>query len=436
MTSNFTAFLRPFRAACLFVLLTVCCGGCSDSGSVDETPPADQLALSPSSLVFDEQDPAKNEFTVTVTDGLTWVLQVKPSAAGCKFSASSGRGSGSFRVEQMPDDSSIEIEAVHTYNNGTQLKSNSVRITRGKAVLEPTLELAPEKLTFDPDDASANTVQVRSNTVWSAVASDEGLVFSPASGENDGAITVTAAPAGKTSVITVTAGEGEQTVTRQVEITCENEIPVPEETIYYDDFDQTPFSGWADASAAWQNPTGPGAAGVTYTSARTRINNDNFGSSGRYPGASGANYVRIWFDNGPYFIVNDIALTPDQVDLTLSLGASFTAADCLIELSGDGSYWQRIDYTGSRAYNIWERISVDFTLAVPVQRLFIRFTPQGSQSYGVNFDDLKLTTGPGGQTVDLDGGDYRFPELPSNWTAPTSSQAVVSGDYAFFRGVL
>ena len=114
------------------------------------------------------------------------------------------------------------------------------------------------------------------------------------------------------------------------------------------------------------------------------------------------------------------------------MGASFTAADCLIELSGDGSYWQRIDYTGSRAYNIWEQISVDFTLAVPVQRLFIRFTPQGSQSYGVNFDDLKLTTGPGGQTVDLDGGDYRFPELPSNWTAPTSSQAVVSGDYAFF----
>lgn len=111
--------------------------------------------------------------------------------------------------------------------------------------------------------------------------------------------------------------------------------------------------------------------------------------------------------------MNDIALTPDQVDLTLSLGASFTAADCLIELSGDGSYWQRIDYTGSRAYNIWEQISVDFTLAVPVQRLFIRFTPQGSQSYGVNFDDLKLTTGPGGQTVDLDGGDYRFPELPS-----------------------
>lgn len=432
MTSNFTAFLRPFRAACLFVLLTVYCGGCSDSGSVDETPPADQLALSPSSLVFDEQDPAKNEFTVTATDGLTWVLQVKPSAAGCKFSASSGRGSGSFRVEQMPDDSSIEIEAIHAYNNGTQLKSNSVRITRGKAVLEPTLELAPEKLTFDPDDASANTVQVRSNTVWSAVANDEELVFSPASGENDGVITVTAAPAGKTSVITVTAGEGEQTVTQQVEITCENEIPVPQETIYYDDFDQTPFSGWADASAAWQNPTGPGAAGVTYTSARTRINNDNFGSSGRYSGASGANYVRIWFDNGPYFIVNDIALTPDQVDLTLSLGASFTAADCLIELSGDGSYWQRIDYTGSSAYNIWERISVDFTLAVPVQRLFIRFTPQGSQSYGVNFDDLKLTTGPGGQTVDLDGGDYRFPELPSNWIAPTSSQAVVSGDYAFF----
>ncbi len=65
----------------------------------------------------------------------------------------------------MPDDSSIEIEAIHAYNTGTQLKSNSVRITRGKAVLEPTLELAPEKLTFDPDDASANTVQVRSNTV-------------------------------------------------------------------------------------------------------------------------------------------------------------------------------------------------------------------------------------------------------------------------------
>ena len=68
------------QAACLFVLLTVCCGGCSDSGSVDETPPADQLALSPSSLVFDEQEPAKNEFTVTATDGLTWVCLLYTSS--------------------------------------------------------------------------------------------------------------------------------------------------------------------------------------------------------------------------------------------------------------------------------------------------------------------------------------------------------------------
>ena len=61
-------------------------------------------------------------------------------------------------------------------------------------------------------------------------------------------------------------------------------------------------------------------------------NNDNFGSSGRYPGASGANYVRIWFDNGPYFIVNDIVLTPDQVDLTSTFKRAIFTADLFFRL--------------------------------------------------------------------------------------------------------
>ena len=209
MTPNFTVLFRPLRAVCLIVLLAICCSGCSDSDPVD-TPLADQLALSPSSLTFDEQDPAKNVITVTATEGLTWALRLIPSAEGCKLSTLSGRGSGTLRIEEMPNDSSIDITAVHTYSDGTQLKSNSVRVMRGNAEPDPdkpSLELSVEKLTFDPDNIAVNIVEVQCNTTWSASTEDAELQFSPASGENDGVITVTAAPANKTSVITVTAGE-------------------------------------------------------------------------------------------------------------------------------------------------------------------------------------------------------------------------------------
>lgn len=324
----------------------------------------------------------------------------------------------------MFDGSSVEITAIHSYSDGTQLKSNTVRITRGNAEPDPdkpSLELSAEKLTFDPDNAAVNIIEVECNTTWSASTEDAGLRFSPASGQDDGVIVVTAAPANKTSVITVIAGEGEDAVTKRVEVTYE--VSVPAETIYYDNFDQTSFKGWADGSAAWQNPTGPGAAGVTYACYRTWISSDSYGSQGRYPGASGGNYVRVYFDREPYFVVNDIALTPDQTNLTLSLGGSFTASDCLIQLSKDGVYWKKIDYTGAKTYNTWEQISVDFTLAEPAERLFIRLTPQGSQNYGVNFDDMRLSTGPGGQSVSLAKPvrNYRWAELPAG--------AVSAGDY-------
>lgn len=429
--SSFILFLkRPFGmfrwsfVVVLAVVLTML-AGCSGSDGVDDTK-EDQLTLSPETLTFSETDAASNTVTVTATEGLTWSLEISPDE-GVSVNRTSGVGSGSFRIETMPYESGVTIRAVHRYDDGRQpLRSNATQVTRGKAPDDPTdevsLEVIPDEIQFNPDDPAANVVTVRSNAAWKATTQSSGLAFTPAEGEGDGTIQITASPANETSTITVTAGEGDQAVTREVSVTY-TPAPVEAELIYYEDFDGTPYSDWADKSTSWQNPVGPGASAVSYTTRRARLYNEQFGSAGRYPEASGVNHMRVWFDQDPYFVVNEISLTPDQTNLTLSMGSSFTSSDCRIMLSSDGVSWKEISYQGATTYNYWEYISVDFTLAAPVDKLYIRLAPHGSQSYGINFDDLMLSTGPGGQVVSLETvvRDYRWAELPL--------EAYSTGDY-------
>ena len=407
-----TAYLLSFSA----------CGGDSTD---DPAPETDYLKINPTTdFTFNESDLSKNTFTVSANADLSWQATASP-AEGVSFSRTLGSGNGSFTLTDMPAGATVEIYAKHSYSDGRPtLESNRVKVTRTKAAI--LLTVSPSKLTFDESDAAKNTVEVRSNAAWRVSSPSQGVTFSPAEGTGDGTLRITAAPIGE-STLTVTAGEGEKAVGRTVTITYAV-TPPPADPIYRLDFGSG-GSDWANRLEEWKTQSGTGAADVVYANNNVRINNDNFGSAGRYEGASGGCYAKMFYDAATdYFEVQQIALPAGKTDFRLSFGTICRTADLSLRLSADGRRWVEADFTGAPAYNTWTLATCDFSLTQPVTRLYIRLQPKGvTQSYGLNFDDIALTESTGGgQSVTLkeDTEPYRWPELPANFEQPGANQAI------------
>ncbi len=202
---------------------------------------------------------------------------------------------------------------------------------------------------------------------------------------------------------------------------------------------------WANQDTDWQTQSGSGAATVRYETYNVQIASP-YGSTGHYVGASGGSYARMYEDpSTDYFVIRNITLPAGQTAYTLSFGTIFPEGDMNLEVSGDGTSWKSLTYKGASVYNTWELATVGFTLAKSVERMSIRFVPTGvDRDYGLNFDDIVLTTGGGGQTVDLgtatdpDPGskEYRWAELPATPSDMTDkkihtfwSTTVSSGQY-------
>lgn len=306
--------------------------------------------------------------------------------------------------------------------------------------------------TFNENDPTKNVIQVLANTEWTVYWTPEtsGVSVSPATGSGNGSFYVADMPAGQTLKFGVKTASG-KTASQFVTVTRtsgpggddgddEGDTPTGE-TVFNLDFGDGTGGIWADTNEEWKTQTGSGVSTVTYYMSRMRINNDNFGSSGRYAGASGKAYAKIWTDGDPgYFTIRNITLPAGQTAYTLTFGTIFPEGDMNLEVSADGSSWKKLTYKGASAYNTWTKASVGFTLADAVPNLSIRYSVTGVQrEHGLNFDDILLTTGGGGQEIDFETtsaeDDYRFPELPANWAAPSYpsvTAATLSGDYAFF----
>lgn len=307
---------------------------------------------------------------------------------------------------------------------------------------------------FNETDPSVNVIQVLANTAWQVfwTPASDGVTVEPAAGSGNGSFRVTAMPAGQTLRFGVRTADGRSidqyvTVTRAAESGGEDDeedgdegegqLPIGE-TLFSLDFGNGEGGVWADTNNEWKTQTGSGAATVSYNMYRMRINNDNFGSANRYTGASGHSYAKIFTDGDPgYFTIRDISLPEGQTAFWLSFGAIFPEGDMRLEVSADGATWHQLTYKGAATYNVWTPVSVGFTLSAPVAKLSFRYSVTGVQrAYGLNFDDVVLKAGGGGQTVDLGStpadDDYRFPELPANWVAPASDAAAIAGDFAFF----
>lgn len=349
-----------------------------------------------------------------------WQVFWTPESAAVRVEPVSGSGNGVFYVRDMPKGASVQV-GVRAASGKTSGKP--VTVTRAADAVGVTLSVAPGNLDFNP--AGENRITVTSNAAWQASCPDAALKFSPASGTGDGVITVSDVPAGKRCVLTVTAGTGSDAKSETVEIV--RRADVQDDPFFTLDFGDGAGGVWADGNQEWKTQTGAGASTVSYEVYNMRINNDNFGSAGKYAGASGKAYAKLFYDPAKtYFTIAHIALPAAETDYTLSFGAIFEAGDMTLAISADGKSWKPLTYTAAPTYNTWTLTRVGFTLKEPVGELYIRFSPTGTErAYGLNFDDIRLTTGGGGQQVDLGtGAGLRWAELPSNFETPSSDQFV------------
>lgn len=349
-----------------------------------------------------------------------WQVFWTPESAAVRVEPVSGSGNGVFYVRDMPKGASVQV-GVRAASGKTSGKP--VTVTRAADAVGVTLSVAPGNLDFNP--AGENRITVTSNAAWQASCPDAALKFSPASGTGDGVITVSDVPAGKRCVLTVTAGTGSDAKSETVEIV--RRADVQDDPFFTLDFGDGAGGVWADGNQEWKTQTGAGASTVSYEVYNMRINNDNFGSAGKYAGASGKAYAKLFYDPAKtYFTIAHIALPAAETDYTLSFGAIFEAGDMTLAISADGKSWKQLTYTAAPTYNTWTLTRVGFTLKEPVGELYIRFSPTGTErAYGLNFDDIRLSAGGGGQQVDLGtGAGLRWAELPSNFETPSSDQFV------------
>lgn len=396
----------PFPVSGAFALCLLLLASCGGDDSSDEG----YAAIESASFTFDETTPANNAVRVIANTG--WQVFWTPESAAVRVEPVSGSGNGVFYVRDMPKGASVQV-GVRAASGKTSGKP--VTVTRAADAVGVTLSVAPAELLYDPASPASNVVTVTTNASWKAACPNSALKFSPASGTGSTTITIADAPAGQRTTLTVTAGEGSGAKTATCVIVRNPETPV--ETVFSLDFGNGAGGVWAGANQEWKTQTGTGASTVTYAVNNVRINNDNYGSAGKYSGASGKAYAKMFYNaSTDYFVIQDISLPAGQTNFTLAFGAIFPADDVSLTVSADGAVWKPLVYTGASAYNMWTGTTVGFTLAQPVPKLWIRLAPTGTErAYGLNFDDIRLTTGGGGQQVDLGTTvvGYRWAELPA-----------------------
>ena len=283
--------------------------------------------------------------------------------------------------------------------------------------------------TFNENDPTKNVIQVLANTEWTVYWTPEvsGVSVSPATGSGNGSFYVADMPAGQTLKFGVKTASG-KTASQFVTVTRTSgpggddgddggDTPAGE-IVFSLDFGAAPASAdFADSFTSWQTQTGSGAGSVGYASYGVKIRS---GYDGASAGASGKGYATMTATKATnYFTVKNISLPAGVQNFTLSFYAAFATGDVVLSVS-DGSSTRALTYQASSSYNVWSEVTVGFTLANPVSNLTITLAPSqafnyNDRQYGLNFDDIVLTTGGGGQQIDFgaSGKEYRWAELPA-----------------------
>lgn len=296
----------------------------------------------------------------------------------------------------------------------------------------PFLEVSPTSLIFTTDgvpaEGSQASFEILTNRHWTATVKDDKSWVTLSATEGDGSATIQVSiPEGindEANIDIQISNKVGPLMTETVKITSGNIVPA--EVIYHETVGSTTVTNpypYVDAYEGWAK-TGIGAANVTYSGQKATIRSSGLPNNNpsAYDGASGPNVV--FFGTLPAdFVIGDIALTTEQTNLKLTFGASysykaegatdydntFDPSKFTVSLSGDGNTWVPVTYTknnGDAETPYWIFATANFTLKQTSAKLYIKFTALAASA--IRLDDITLSTGNGGQEIDL--GNVTPPE--------------------------
>lgn len=282
----------------------------------------------------------------------------------------------------------------------------------------PYLEVNPATLTFE--NGGVQTLEISTNRQWKATIEDaDWISLSKIQGEGSDQIQVSVPEGtiGEAKINIIMSNRSgilkSATVNVKAGAVIESKL-IYNETLGNTDASQKPYisdyQGW--------NKSGDGATSVEYAGNKTSIRSSGLTNTDAYEGASGPNVV--FFGTAPAtFDINKIALAEGQTNLKLTFGASrskqnedksydnsFTPETFKVSVSSNGTNWQEITYeknNGDADHPYWILATANFTLKKAVSELYIRFT--ASESSVFRLDDISLSTGYGGQEVNLEEGN-------------------------------
>ena len=282
----------------------------------------------------------------------------------------------------------------------------------------PYLEVNPATLTFE--NGGVQTLEISTNRQWKATVEDaDWISLSKTQGEGSDQIQVSVPEGtiGEAKINIIMSNRSgilkSATVNVKAGAVIESKL-IYNETLGNADASQKPYiSDYQE----W-NKSGDGATSVEYAGNKTSIRSSGLTNTDAYEGASGPNVV--FFGTAPAtFDINKIALAEGQTNLKLTFGASrskqnedksydnsFTPETFKVSVSSNGTTWQEITYeknNGDANHPYWILATANFTLKKAVSELYIRFT--ASESSVFRLDDISLSTGYGGQEVNLEEGN-------------------------------
>ncbi|MBR3893468.1 MAG: BACON domain-containing protein [Alistipes sp.] len=294
-------------------------------------------------------------------------------------------------------------------------------------VADPKVEVSATSLNFTMEEGS-QSVELTANSDWKVEVDDaDWVTVTPTAGKGDATLTVAVAMndsgAVRTSIVKVIALHKEYGNWDTKKITVSqsaSETPtVEEELLYGDNFDGEEATKTYGSGSSWPyldqfpqfaNPEGPAAENVTYSGKGVSIR-ANSTSDSQYSDYAGSGSNNIFFGSSAYFQVNNITLAEGQQNLKLTFGSekytqdgdsTFKNEEFHIYLSKDGNGWAEIKeyaFAGTEGGR-WNVATAEFTLTSVPETLYLKFAADVASVY--RLDDVKLFSGNGGQTIDLD----------------------------------
>lgn len=301
----------------------------------------------------------------------------------------------------------------------------------------PEIAVSTTSVSFTKAEES-QSFQITSNADWKIeieyAVGDQWLTVTPMSGKGDATVNLSVPTndtgAVRSAVVKCIALHPEygNWDTKRVNISQsagDKPIGPSGDLLYSDNFDgQVAEKTYGSSGDSWPyldqfpefaNPEGPAAANVTYSGSNVsiRANSPSNNNYSQYKDQASGNNNIFFGGAGNQFVINGLALNADQTDLQLTFGRyrslygaednTFVTSEFHIYLSKNGTAWEEISYEtpvdAASSYGTWNLATADFTLTAVPETLYIKFTSDLASSHRI--DDVKLSTGNGGQSVTL-----------------------------------